>query len=846
MKRQISLPIYLFSLLLIACFAPIAKTDNPTAPFTSPIAGRPLLCQGNEPFPAPERFNNDVADKLRGEFGIEQIVFVERSVFQSSHYYTDFIDGSRFFGTDICVLDLKTGRKRSILPAEMKSGIVNRIDLSFDAKRVLFDWKADNKSGFHIWEIGIDGTGLRQITFASDSDAQTVERYKLYAENPHHWVSHPERYPDYFGVYQRWTDDIHPAYLPDGGIVFASTRCQHGILCDGPDYLNTTVLYRTNAEGKTDSQGHVLLEKLTNSSVSEANPVVVQDGRIIYTRWEYVDQGASCVKCVWSMKQNGTASAEVFGNDHASPPSVIHARPVPNSPQMYVATGAPHCPQTGVGGLIGIDAGKNIRLAESYWPITPETRTIHEGDFDHSWIRGIYPNGYSQTHISGPLFADPYPISQNSLICSAMLDTKALFYRPDGYGIYFLEDFNKTRSDWEGKYTQYQPFDAQKYGAPEEYLLRYQLLYRAAGTSCWSAIPVAPRPVPPINITELDENLASQKIHGVPAAACLVTDVYAGMENVERGEAKYIRINEQVPRPWSARRTWGGDPRRNSSVDEYDQQHSPVGATHLGLKVQWGIVPIEEDGSAWFLVPADRNVFFQVLDENFQELQRERTYVNYRPGEVRACVGCHEIQQNAPTQQTNSNPIALRRAPSVPGPQPGETDGARTLSFAADVQPILDKKCVSCHNGDYVHTDGKRTTLDLRGMTTPHFNVAYENLLGFRCGHDASYNVQTRPESQSLVGRVIREIRPKVGNAEYLPAKTLGSTTAPLMKILDAGHYGVQLTLEERVRIVTWIDSNCQYFGSYIGAKNKRFESLPNYRPEVSFDKAISSQDENP
>ena len=128
MKRQISLPIYLFSLLLLACFASIATSDNPTAPFTSPIADRPLLCQGNEPFPAPERFNKDVADKLCSEFRIEQIVFVERSVFQSSHYYTDFIDGSRFFGTDICVLDLKTGRKRSILPAEMKSGIVNRID----------------------------------------------------------------------------------------------------------------------------------------------------------------------------------------------------------------------------------------------------------------------------------------------------------------------------------------------------------------------------------------------------------------------------------------------------------------------------------------------------------------------------------------------------------------------------------------------------------------------------------------------------------------------------------------------------------------------------------------------
>ena len=63
--------------------------------------------------------------------------------------------------------------------------------------------------------------------------------------------------------------------------------------------------------------------------------------------------------------------------------------------------------------------------------------------------------------------------------------------------------------------------------------------------------------------------------------------------------------------------------------------------TNLGLKVQVGVVPVEADGSAHFVVPADRNIFFQALDENFMEVQRERTYVNYRPGEKRSCIGCH-------------------------------------------------------------------------------------------------------------------------------------------------------------------------------------------------------------
>ena len=132
--------------------------------------------------------------------------------------------------------------------------------------------------------------------------------------------------------------------------------------------------------------------------------------------------------------------------------------------------------------------------------------------------------------------------------------------------------------------------------------------------------------------------IARKRLAGVPLAVCVVADVYRGMAGIQRGEVKYIRINEQVPRPWAARRKW--------DFHAFHQQHSQVSATNLGLKVQWGIVPVEEDGSAHFYVPADRNVFFQALDGDYQELQRERTYVNYRPGEIRSCVGCHETPQD--------------------------------------------------------------------------------------------------------------------------------------------------------------------------------------------------------
>ena len=299
------------------------------------------------------------------------------------------------------------------------------------------------------------------------------------------------------------------------------------------------------------------------------------------------------------------------------------------------------------------------------------------------------------------------------------------------------------------------------------------------------------------------------------------------MKGVKRGEVKYLRVNEQVPRPWAARRFWC-----ECASASFDQEHSPVGATHLGLKIQWGVVPVEEDGSAHFYVPADRNIFLQALDADFQEIQRERTYVNYRPGEVRSCIGCHETQRDAPPSKTSL--AALSREPSMPGPQPGEATGRRCLDFETDVQPILDRRCVECHDGKNDETD-----LNLTGRRTQFFNVAYENLIGRKCSRDDSYKVKER----DLVGRLIMEIHPKVGNAEYLSPKTLGSTTSKLIKMLREGHEEVKLSKEEMVKLTTWVDSNCQYYGSYWGRKHLREEGHVDFRPKVGFGEAISEKE---
>lgn len=740
---------------------------------------------------AVDVFHPETARRVVRQYGIEQLAFVKRATFQSSHYYTDFIDGCKFFGTDLCVLDLRTGRVRSLLPPNMKTGLINRIDVSADATRIVFDWKADHRSGFHLWEVGVDGRGLRQVTFPPGDEAEISRKYHLFKDRPYHWVKYPEKYPVDLGVYGHWSDDMHPCYLPDGGIAFVSTRCRYGILCDGPDIFTTTVLYRVDADGSN-------LRKLTNSSVSEANPVLMEDGRILYTRWEYVDKGDVSVKCLWAVRIDGTGSEEIYGNDIAMPPSLVHGRQVPGHPHLFVMTGAPHCPQTGVGTLIRVDRRRDIRSSSAMTVLTPETEIEGEGWFKHPWTTPAPDGDPRYGKCLGPHFADPYPLDPDTLIMVCQPDRNKMWKCPDGYGIYLYE-------------------------GPGQ----YREIYRASGTSCWSPIPLKKRSAPAKTLASVDGQVAARQLAGQPLALCIVADVYGGLSGVERGEVKYIRINEQVPRPWEARRNW--------NFHSFHQQHSQVSATNLGLKVQWGVVPVEEDGSAAFYVPANRNVFLQVLDEHFQELQRERTYVNYRPGEVRSCVGCHETPSQAASVAMPASLMALRRSPSLPGPQPGEETGRRCLDYEADVQPILDRHCVRCHDGK-----AKDTDLDLRGTRTDLFCVSYENLIGLKCTPRSVdwYQVKRR----DLLGRLIFENNPKVGNAEYLPPKSLGSTTAPLVKLLREGHYDVQLSEAEMIRLTTWIDSNAQYYGSYWGRKTLVHQKHPNFRPKVTFAQAIGRE----
>jgi len=720
---------------------------------------------------------------LRKMLGTDEIVFIKRYTYDANHYYTEYLNSRWKPGGGLFVLSLKDGSECQVA-AELEGGVFGRFDLSFDAKRIVFDWKRSVDEGYRIFEVGVDGRGLRQVLKAPGDEAEVISRYRPTNANK--------------GTYHSGSDDMHPCYLPDGGIALVSTRCQASTLCHGGDAFTTPVLYRTDADGGN-------LRQLSFGALSEFTPTVLPDGRIMYSRWEYVDKGAVSAKCIWSMRPDGTASAEVYGNDIPFPPTMIQARAIPGAPNKYVFLGCPHYPQNALGTIIRIDMTKPIRTDEPMTYITPEVKILAEAGWH-------FRNDKSGNMVMdrggrGPLYRDPWPIDEDHFLVAHKPRGFGSSYAPNGYGLCLLGSSGKV-----------QPF------------------YHDPAISSWQAVPLKARKVPPVFPRAVNPGLAERNL-----AKCVVTDVYHGLEDTERGSIKYIRVLEQIPRPWSARRFNRG------RVDSYDQQYAVVSKdTALGLKVQHGVVPVEDDGSAHFLVPAEANIFFQVLDENYLAVQTERTFVNFMPGEVRSCVGCHETPDDPPPA-TSATPMALRRKPSLPGPQPGESAGRRPLHYPTDVQPVLDRHCIKCHNAE-----DRKGGLDLSDRMTAFFSASYENLLDERRGGRKD---RRNPDLVPTIG----ENHPKTGNIRYLPARSLGSHNSLLIAMLAPDkvqlrgsderlaraaklakrHEKIQLSPEELLRISNWVDTNAQYYGSYYGRRNLKDKGHPNFRPVPTWKSAI-------
>jgi hypothetical protein len=734
-----------------------------------------------------------------GDLPFDEIVFVKRKPYSSDHYYTDIDNGTsgdRFLPENgIYVYNLRTGAQRAVVTAaDMPGGkgFIGKITLSFDAKKVLFDFRENPGAGFRVWEVGIDGAGLRQVSKPPADEAEKTARWR-----------------------KGWhTDDVHPCYLPDGRIIFSSTRSERTVLCGGSGALVAPTLHVMNADGTN-------VEPLTASLVSEFCPVVLADGRVMYHRWEYVDKGARVAKTIWAMQPDGSRPHELYGVADDTTTVYMYPQPLPANDGRVVCVGTCHFPQGGcLGAIMLVDTNNPNRQRgpdpdeEGYrqWDETsPVTNLTPQVFTERRTEPGWHQRSADGTYVhdrngqSGHLYTHPWPVSDRQFMVSFKIRPGDHYKNvPDSYALYLL--------------------DANGLHRP---ILKDEKL------SCWHPVPLVARAVPPVL-----KSVRNGEGGGGGKALCVLTNVYLGMSGVRPGEVKWLRINEALPRYWDTGRRWS--PSSSSSSWK----------AALWPRVQWGVVPVEEDGSAYFEVPADRNIFLQALDANFREIQRERTYVNYRSGEARSCTGCHGESGRSVPPTAADKPLALRRAPSVPQPQPcdlkdngGDGLPGQVIHYPTDIQPIFTAKCVSCHAGK-----APAGGLTLAGDLTVQYSASYEHLA-----------------SKQLAGPIIPEFT-SFGqgdrgnyNGAYLPPRSLGSHNSELINILtDPKHpknakdnHTKMLTGRELMILCRWVDSNYQFYGSYYGRQHSHWANTadpakgytpPDFRRKATFEEAISDR----
>ncbi len=265
----------------------------------------------------------------------------------------------------------------------------------------------------------------------------------------------------------------------------------------------------------------------------------------------------------------------------------------------------------------------------------------------------------------------------------------------------------------------------------------------------------------------------------------ILENVYVGrnMEGVKQGDIKKLLILEALPKPVN-----------------FSGQMEPtsMGGTFTLNRVL-GTVPVEADGSAHFELPALRSIFFVALDENDRSVKRMQSFTTVQPGERLSCVGCHEERVAAPPAVRTGMALAMRRPASKITPIPDDVPDV--YDFPRDVQPILDKHCLKCHDvkqhGSF-KKDGETKPcgplsggISLAGDRGPIYSHAYANLTFLR---------------QFTDGRD--------GNGNKAP-RTIGTGDSPLLDKISGEHYGVQVTPQERDIIRLWIESSAVYAGTY-------------------------------
>ena len=611
--------------------------------------------------------------------GCDKIAFTARGKSGDVHWYGNF---GRFAGADssdekidarlnacaysvnggrLGLLDVKTG-KLKILVDDPVGGVRDPV-VSFDAKKIMYSHRKDGQH-YKIFEIDLDSEKIVQMPF-----------------------------------WEEGYDDIEPAYLPDGDIIFVSSRCRRMVPCWGVD---VAILHRYYASEN-------LVRPISVNVDQDNSPWPTSDGKIIYMKWEYVQKNQMNFHALWRKETNGANDMVYFGNDIPNH-LYIDAKEIPGAKNSYVLTFSEwHGRRDHLGRVAFLRNPRNPADTSAFSIASGETLTS---------------------------FSYPFPLSERYALVS------------DFDSILIIDDQGHIFQDIK---------------LPVKFL---QELKRA-GLEIKNPVPIKKSPKPQVvaDTADYDDNEATVSL--VDAA------IGRNMGNIKGSDIKRLLVSEVLP--LACHLTGGMEP-----------------ITMLGtfsLERPLGTVKVEDDGSAHFKIPANRALSFTALDADGKAVKKMQSFVSFAPGTTTSCIGCHERRDMAPPPIAHKLK-ALRRPADRPAPIPG-VKCTEVPDFVRDIQPILSKYCIDCHNPQKF-----AAKIDLTPGMGPMFARSY-------------YWLYLKDQISDGFN----------GNGNMAPYG-FGSGSSKLLKKLEGAHHAKRATDEELNLVKVWLDTGAIHAGSIAAAES--------------------------
>lgn len=646
-------------------------------------------------------------------------------------------------GAELCLLEWSGPAVRVRTLLADPTGVIRDPAVTWDGTRVLFAWKKSHRGDdYHLYELTLASGAIRPITSG----------------------------PGFA--------DYEPACLPNGDLVFSSTRCVQTVDCFWTEVSN---LYTCDPDGR-------FLRRLGFDQVHTVYPTLLDDGRVVYTRWDYNDRGQVFPQGLFQMNPDGSGQTEFYGNNSWFPTTIAHARGIPGTGRVLAIFCGHHTTQAGKLGVVDPSLGRQETSGARLAGPLRETRAERI-------------DAYGQ---NGALFQYPFPLTDRECLVA---------FAPFGW-----DSDSRRRGDADFGIYWFDFADG-----------RRELLVADPALPCQQPVPVVARTPPRPFPSTVDHRRADGTVY--------VRDVHEGpgLAGVPRGSIRRIRVVALDFRAAGIGSNQSGGPGGGALIST----PVAVGNGTWDVKIVLGETPVEADGSAFFTVPARTPLYFQMVDERGFVAQTMRSWVTLQPGENRACVGCHEDKNGAPAGSYGPG-LAMRGGPRGLEPFQGPS---RAFSFAREIQPILDRHCVRCHDdrpalaarwggagrdsagGGREEGVGRPGRAGERGVTRAFslLGAPVQDPHARRFWSDAYLALtHARPDREKERDRFRGDYEHAVVNwpgsqsvPTMLPPYFAGAARSRLFEMLAGGHGGTRVPADEIRRLACWVDLYVPFCGDY-------------------------------